>query len=56
VQPASSTEINRLLADRGHGDRAARDALIPLIYNECAAWRAAILGVSVPITSCRVPR
>jgi len=31
---ASSTQINRLLAEWGHGDQDARDALIPLIYNE----------------------
>lgn len=31
---ASSTQVNRLLADWGHGDQGARDALIPLIYNE----------------------
>ena len=34
MSPASSTQINRLLADWGHGDQDARDALIPLIYNE----------------------
>jgi RNA polymerase sigma factor (TIGR02999 family) len=34
LQPASSTQINRLLAEWGHGDEGARDALIPLIYNE----------------------
>jgi RNA polymerase sigma factor (TIGR02999 family) len=34
LQPASSTQINRLLAEWGHGDEDARDALIPLIYNE----------------------
>jgi RNA polymerase sigma factor (TIGR02999 family) len=32
--PDSSIQINRLLADWGHGDQEARDALIPLIYNE----------------------
>jgi RNA polymerase sigma factor (TIGR02999 family) len=31
---ASSTQINKLLVDWGHGDQDARDALIPLIYNE----------------------
>jgi len=31
---ASSTQISRLLADWGRGDEDARDALIPLIYNE----------------------
>ena len=34
MYPAPSTQINRLLADWGHGDQDARDALIPLIYNE----------------------
>jgi RNA polymerase sigma factor (TIGR02999 family) len=34
VQPASSTQINRLLVDWGHGDQEARDALVPLIYKE----------------------
>lgn len=31
---ASSTQISKLLAAWGHGDPDARDALIPLIYNE----------------------
>jgi RNA polymerase sigma factor (TIGR02999 family) len=34
LSPASSTQINRLLADWGRGDQDARDALIPLIYSE----------------------
>ena len=34
MHPSSSTQISRLLADWGHGDQEARDALIPLIYNE----------------------
>lgn len=34
MPPASSTEVSRLLADWGQGDQEARDALIPLIYNE----------------------
>jgi len=34
LPPASSTEVSRLLADWGQGDQEARDALIPLIYNE----------------------
>jgi RNA polymerase sigma factor (TIGR02999 family) len=32
--PASSTRINRLLADWGHGNEEAREALIPLVYDE----------------------
>jgi RNA polymerase sigma factor (TIGR02999 family) len=32
--PASSTRINRLLADWGHGNEKAREALIPLVYDE----------------------
>jgi RNA polymerase sigma factor (TIGR02999 family) len=48
VQPASSTEINRLLADWGHGDRAARDALIPLIYNELRGMARRHLGRERP--------
>lgn len=31
---SSSTQINKLLDDWGRGDQDARDALIPLIYNE----------------------
>jgi RNA polymerase sigma factor (TIGR02999 family) len=34
VPAGSSTEINRLLADWTGGDQEARDALIPLIYDE----------------------
>jgi RNA polymerase sigma factor (TIGR02999 family) len=34
VVEAGSAEINRLLAEWGGGDVAARDALIPLIYDE----------------------
>jgi len=34
LSPASSTQINRLLADWGQGNEDARDELIPLIYNE----------------------
>jgi len=30
----SSTRINRLLADWGQGDEEAREALIPMVYNE----------------------
>jgi RNA polymerase sigma factor (TIGR02999 family) len=30
----SSAEINRLLVNWGHGDEGARDALIPLMYDE----------------------
>jgi RNA polymerase sigma factor (TIGR02999 family) len=30
----SSTRINKLLADWGQGDEEAREALIPLVYNE----------------------
>ena len=30
----SSTRINRLLADWGHGNEEAREALIPVVYNE----------------------
>jgi len=30
----SSAQINRLLANWGHGDHEARDALIPLMYDE----------------------
>ena len=48
MQPASSTEINRLLADRGHGDRAARDALIPLIYDELRGMARRHLGRERP--------
>ncbi len=31
---ASSTRINRLLADWGHGNEEAREALIPVVYDE----------------------
>jgi len=31
---SSSTRINRLLADWGHGNEEARDALIPVVYGE----------------------
>jgi len=34
MYPAPSTQINRLLADWGHGDQDAREALIPLVYEE----------------------
>jgi len=34
MHPAPSTRINRLLADWGHGDQDAREALIPLVYEE----------------------
>ncbi len=34
MSPGSSAQISLLLADWGHGDEAARDALIPLIYKE----------------------
>ena len=30
----SSTQINKLLADWGRGDEEAREALIPVVYNE----------------------
>ncbi|HTX15404.1 MAG TPA: sigma-70 family RNA polymerase sigma factor [Candidatus Baltobacteraceae bacterium] len=48
MQPASSTEINRPLADWGHGDRAARDALIPLIYDELRGMARRHLGRERP--------
>jgi RNA polymerase sigma factor (TIGR02999 family) len=32
--PASSTRINKLLADWGRGDQEAREALIPVVYDE----------------------
>lgn len=32
--PASSTRINRLLADWGQGNEEAREALIPVVYDE----------------------
>jgi len=34
MHPIPSTQINRLLADWGHGDQDAREALIPLVYEE----------------------
>jgi RNA polymerase sigma factor (TIGR02999 family) len=34
VCPASSTRINRLLADWGQGNEEAREALIPVVYEE----------------------
>jgi RNA polymerase sigma factor (TIGR02999 family) len=34
VCAASSTRINRLLADWGHGNEEAREALIPVVYDE----------------------
>jgi RNA polymerase sigma factor (TIGR02999 family) len=34
MHPVPSTRINGLLADWGHGDQDARDALIPLVYEE----------------------
>jgi len=34
VCPTTSAELTRLLAKWGHGDGEARDALIPLIYDE----------------------
>jgi RNA polymerase sigma factor (TIGR02999 family) len=34
LSPGSSAQISLLLADWGHGDENARDALIPLIYKE----------------------
>jgi RNA polymerase sigma factor (TIGR02999 family) len=34
MQADSSTRINRLLADWGRGDDKAREALIPLVYDE----------------------
>jgi RNA polymerase sigma factor (TIGR02999 family) len=34
VCPDSSTRINRLLADWGHGDEEAREELIPVVYEE----------------------
>lgn len=34
MRPASSGQINRLLADWGQGDERAREALIPVVYNE----------------------
>jgi RNA polymerase sigma factor (TIGR02999 family) len=34
VCPASSTRINRLLADWGRGNEEAREALIPVVYDE----------------------
>jgi len=32
--PASSTRINRLLAEWGHGNEDAREALIPVVYSK----------------------
>lgn len=32
--PASSTQISKLLADWGRGDQKAREALIPVVYDE----------------------
>jgi RNA polymerase sigma factor (TIGR02999 family) len=34
MHPVPSTRINSLLADWGHGDQDAREALIPLVYDE----------------------
>ena len=34
VQAASSTRINKLLADWGQGNEEAREALIPVVYDE----------------------
>ena len=34
MSEVSTTRINRLLADWGQGNEQARDALIPLVYNE----------------------
>jgi RNA polymerase sigma factor (TIGR02999 family) len=34
LSPASSTQINRLLAEWGRGDPEAREALIPVVYEE----------------------
>jgi RNA polymerase sigma factor (TIGR02999 family) len=34
LSPASSTEINRLLAEWGRGDPEAREELIPVVYEE----------------------
>lgn len=34
MNQSSSTRINRLLADWGEGNEQAREALIPLVYNE----------------------
>jgi RNA polymerase sigma factor (TIGR02999 family) len=34
LSSASSTQVNRLLAEWGRGDQEARDALIPVVYEE----------------------
>jgi RNA polymerase sigma factor (TIGR02999 family) len=34
LSPASSTQINRLLAEWGRGDQEAREELIPVVYDE----------------------
>lgn len=34
MSPASSTQINRLLAEWGRGDQEAREELIPVVYDE----------------------
>jgi RNA polymerase sigma factor (TIGR02999 family) len=34
LRPASSTRINKLLADWGRGNQEAREALIPVVYDE----------------------
>lgn len=34
MEASSSTRINRLLADWGHGNEEAREALIPMVYDE----------------------
>lgn len=48
MSPSSSTQISRLLADWGHGDQEARDALIPLIYNELRRMARRHLGHERP--------
>jgi RNA polymerase sigma factor (TIGR02999 family) len=34
MRPASSARVSELLVDWGHGDQEAREALIPLVYDE----------------------
>ena len=53
--PFSSAQVSKLLDDWGQGNQDAREALIPLVYDELRRFARRQLRANAPTTPCRAP-
>ena len=56
TSPAGAHEVTQLLADWSHGDHAALEKLIPLVYKELRRLSHHYMKGQLPITRCKQRR